>query len=259
MTRSDSRLQRAYASDAHLYDRTRFVPMVEAFTAAALLKLVHVGRGTRALDVGAGTGRLAVPLAEAGATVVALDLTPEMLALTRSKAEARGLRNLHLGRANARKLPFREHSFDVAVSGRFLHLFDFDDQLLLLREMHRVLKPDGVLLVEHANRGAVWAGGFAAEVLLRFRGRKSRGRVDRRQIDALYRGHKIIKRQGLSWPLIGTVARLSPWLANMLLRLSLRDGFGNFTRTVWVVSAREDSSNRSGSAASRVPAGGPHG
>jgi 2-polyprenyl-3-methyl-5-hydroxy-6-metoxy-1,4-benzoquinol methylase len=77
------------AADAALKERHRVMwalgdyPSVAADLVrpigAALVESVGVGRGDRVLDVGAGTGNAAIPAARAGATVVASDLTPELL------------------------------------------------------------------------------------------------------------------------------------------------------------------------------------
>jgi ubiquinone/menaquinone biosynthesis C-methylase UbiE len=239
MKQRELQLQDAYTRIAPSYDKTRFVSLVEEFTTTALLNLIDVREGVNVLDVAAGTGRTAIPLAKTGATVVALDLTPAMLVHLRSKGDRLGLKNLYIQRANAREMPFRNDSFDVVVSSRFLHLYDFQEQILLLREMHRVLKPGGTLLVEYSNQSAFWAGGFLRDILLYIQRRKPRGRVDQHQIQMLYQDYQIIRQQGISWPLIGTIARVSPRIAKLLLKLSMQERLGKFTRSIWVVSTKK--------------------
>src|SRR5262249_57979544 len=75
------------------------------------------GRGV--LDRGCGTGRHTLALVEAGAAeVVALDLTPEMMARARAKLEARVAAPVHWVRhALPGPLPFRDGTFDLAVLG----------------------------------------------------------------------------------------------------------------------------------------------
>jgi SAM-dependent methyltransferase len=75
----------------------------------------RVGPSDRVLDIAAGTGNAAIAAAARGATVVAGDLTPELLATGRSLAEARGL-TLTWDVADAEALPYPDDSFDVVVS-----------------------------------------------------------------------------------------------------------------------------------------------
>ena len=82
---------------------------------AALVETVGVGRGDRVLDVGAGTGNAAIPAASAGATVVASDLTSELLEAGRRSAEGEGL-DLEWRQADAESLPFADSEFDHVLS-----------------------------------------------------------------------------------------------------------------------------------------------
>lgn len=80
-----------------------------------LVDALGLGRGTRVLDVAAGTGNVAVPAARAGAEVVASDLTPELLADGQAQAEAEGVELTWL-QADAEDLPLPDASFDAVVS-----------------------------------------------------------------------------------------------------------------------------------------------
>jgi ubiquinone/menaquinone biosynthesis C-methylase UbiE len=71
--------------------------------------------GDRVLDVAAGSGNVALPAAEAGARVVATDLTPELLDVGRRQAEAQGLQ-VDWRTADAEALPFQDGEFDVVTS-----------------------------------------------------------------------------------------------------------------------------------------------
>jgi SAM-dependent methyltransferase len=107
--------------------------------------LLHPICGDRVLDVATGAGNMALTVAPEVASVVALDLTPEMLALTRSRAQERGLRNLAVARGAAERLPFASQSFSVVTVRIAAH--HFADIATAVREMTRVLKPGGRLLV----------------------------------------------------------------------------------------------------------------
>ena len=77
----------------------------------------HAGR--RILDVGTGTGRAAIGLAKAGATVVGIDASEEMLAVARRRAADAGVRAEFMA-GDAHALAFPDASFDAAVSLRVL-------------------------------------------------------------------------------------------------------------------------------------------
>jgi SAM-dependent methyltransferase len=82
----------------------------EATAAAA-----NVGPGDRALDVGAGDGNVAIPLAKAGAQVTALDPTPELFESGRARAAEAGV-EIEWVEGDAMNLPYEDQSFDVVTS-----------------------------------------------------------------------------------------------------------------------------------------------
>jgi SAM-dependent methyltransferase len=93
-------------------------------------------RGRRVLDVGCGTGRLAVALAERGAKVWGVDTSEEMLAQARLVAG----REVGLKRGSAEALPFKDGWFDRVVLRLVVHLLD---RRRALAELERVLAPGG--------------------------------------------------------------------------------------------------------------------
>jgi ubiquinone/menaquinone biosynthesis C-methylase UbiE len=119
---------------APLYDELR-----QGNHAELVELLVREGdlRGTRVLDVGCGTGSLAVVLAEQYACKVwGVDASPEMLDVARAKVPA-GV-GLKLGRAE--ELPFKDGWFERAVATLAVHLWD---RPRAFAELHRVLAPGG--------------------------------------------------------------------------------------------------------------------
>jgi SAM-dependent methyltransferase len=82
-------------------------------------------RGKLVLDVGTGTGRAALGLTDAGARVVGLDYSAEMLRVARSRASVGQVR-IHFGRADAHMLPVADRAVDAAVCLRVLmHAIDW--------------------------------------------------------------------------------------------------------------------------------------
>jgi SAM-dependent methyltransferase len=103
--------------------------------------------GTPVVELGVGTGRIAVPVAEAGVAVIGVDTSEAMLAVCRARAEAAGVADrLDLRIGDFREPPVRERVALVMCPFRaFLHLGDDEERLTALRAAHDLLVPDGVL------------------------------------------------------------------------------------------------------------------
>lgn len=136
-----SRPLRSFDRVAAVYDATRSVPphVAEALTAALLRVLRETADPPRLLEVGVGTGRIAVPLAAAGARVTGVDISRRMLDELRGKrSEVREVL------AEAARLPFRAGSFDAAL---FVHVLQLVPEIdATLHAAMRVVRPGGVLI-----------------------------------------------------------------------------------------------------------------
>ncbi|MGE0041161.1 MAG: class I SAM-dependent methyltransferase [Vicinamibacterales bacterium] len=128
-----------------------------------LLAMAGIRPGEAVLDIACGTGlvtRRAAELAGPGGSVVATDLSEQMVALTRQACEGDGLAPVRALRMGAEKLELPDASFDVALDA--LGLMYVPDVRLALAEMRRVLRPGGraVAAVWGARDHCGWADIF---------------------------------------------------------------------------------------------------
>lgn len=113
-----------------------------------MLHPARVQAGESVLDVGCGTGSLAIEAKRAvhsGGLVHGVDASPEMIARARRKARKAGL-DIALGTAPAQALPFPDGRFDVVVTSMMLHHLPRGSREQCAREMRRVVKPGGRVL-----------------------------------------------------------------------------------------------------------------
>jgi SAM-dependent methyltransferase len=115
---------------------------------AGLARVLQPRSGERILEVGPGVGVHALPVASAllpDGILDVLDVQQEMLDELARRADARGLTNVVPRRGDAGKLPYLDRSFDGAYLISVLG--EIPDPVAALRELRRVLKPDGRLVV----------------------------------------------------------------------------------------------------------------
>ncbi len=112
--------------------------------ARLFLTTARIGPGTRVLELGCGTGVFTRRVIPAGASLVALDLSAELLA----KARARVLNGARFVRSDAEALPFPAGAFDVVYGCSVLHHLDVE---MALREVRRALRPGGRLIFSEPN------------------------------------------------------------------------------------------------------------
>ena len=113
---------------------------------AHLVELSHAQPSFCVLDVATGTGHTALAFAPHVAEVVAIDLTPEMLAQAEALRSQRGADNVRFEVADVHALPYDDGSFDLIVSRRAPH--HFSDIARALGDMRRVLRSGGRLLID---------------------------------------------------------------------------------------------------------------
>jgi len=116
--------------------------MATGSCAPKLVKFARIERGMRVLDVGCGTGVVALTAARLGAHVTGSDLTPELIERAKENSQLMGL-NIPWDVADAEALPYKDGEFDAVLS-QFGHMFAPRPEIAV-REMLRVLKPGGTI------------------------------------------------------------------------------------------------------------------
>ena len=145
-----------YSRNASVYDKRHLGVSSEIMF--SVLDLTYAKPAMRILDMAAGTGRVSIPLAEAGLKVTSVDVSDKMLQQIAVKTD----QPIETHVASAEDLPFKDSSFPLIALARALYLIE--DWEGALHEMARVLKPDGYFLHE-------WGSGEPGTVIVRLRER----------------------------------------------------------------------------------------
>lgn len=155
---SKSLVEQQFGAHAAAY-ATSFVHAKGA-SLGRLVELVQPQKTWAALDIATGAGHTAAAFAPYVASVIASDLTPEMLDEAGKLAAAKGFANMTTARADAEALPFEDARFDLVTSRIAPH--HFPDVPTFVSEVWRVLKGGGTFaLVDNISPDAESTPGFS--------------------------------------------------------------------------------------------------
>jgi SAM-dependent methyltransferase len=147
---------------ADVYERSR--PDYPAPAVDALAARLGAAPGRRIVDLGAGTGKLTVPLLATGCDVVAVEPMPSMRERLQGLVAEEYRDHLEVVDASAEDLPFPDGSVDGAAAAQAFHWFD---AIPALAEVRRVLAPGGWFAVVHNRRDLTTGAQATLEDLLR--------------------------------------------------------------------------------------------
>lgn len=140
----------AFDQAVSYYDQTRTDPAwVMDAVAESIMREAHLTRASNVLEIGIGTGRMALPLTKHGLPLFGIDLSLAMMRELQKKVMGRAVR-VAFCQADANALPFADATFDAAYAVHVYHLVA--NWQYALRQALRVVKPQGTLLISYHHR-----------------------------------------------------------------------------------------------------------
>lgn len=136
---------------AKYYDR--FMSRIYQTQYKDILKMMddELGKEKTVLEIGTGTGDIAINISSKAKKVIACDLSPHMIELAKEKARAKQIDNITFSVQDAYSLDIPDNSFDVVVACNMLHVVR--EPKKVLSSIKRVLKQDGVVIARHTVMG----------------------------------------------------------------------------------------------------------
>jgi phosphatidylethanolamine/phosphatidyl-N-methylethanolamine N-methyltransferase len=131
-----------YQNIAKVYDYT-FGPTLHAGRLQAIQRM-NIAPRSRVLEVGVGTG-INAALYPRDCSVTGIDLSSKMLEKARTRLADKGIRNVRLLEMDATNLTFADDSFDIVYAPYVISVVP--DPVAVAREMHRVCRPGGRIVV----------------------------------------------------------------------------------------------------------------
>jgi phosphatidylethanolamine/phosphatidyl-N-methylethanolamine N-methyltransferase len=135
-------VERVYENIAWAYDLT-FGPTLHPGRVQAIARMA-IGSGDRVLEVGVGTG-INAALYPRDCSVTGIDFSGSMLEKARERITRKGIRNVRLLEMDAADLKFADDTFDIVYAPYVISVVP--DPVAVVREMHRVCRPGGRIIV----------------------------------------------------------------------------------------------------------------
>ena len=115
-----------------------------------ILNLLDINKGDKVLDVGCAHGAMMVYCGLLGAEIYGIDISPELVKTANQYLDKFKIKGEAIS-SDAKNIDFPENSFDKAVSADFFEHLSKEENIAVLKEIRRVLKPGGVLIIKTPN------------------------------------------------------------------------------------------------------------
>ena len=152
---TNEELRKSYNRRSWIYAKT--IGRSEFHIHETAIEMAGIKTGEKILEVATGPGLVLNQLARKAGNdtdIFGVDLSDNMLALTRKNLIKNGFHKIDLQRADCRNLPFADATFDLLYNGFMLDIIPENEMDSVLKEFHRVLKPSGrLVLVNMSSEG----------------------------------------------------------------------------------------------------------
>jgi len=145
----------------HFYDPIIAATTREKIFKKKLIKQADIQNGHEIIDIGSGTGTLALWIKQSamGAKVMGLDGDQKILSIARKKSKDQGI-NITFEQGFSYDMPFNSHQFDRCISSLFFHHLTLENKEKTFKEIYRIMKYGGEIHI------ADW--GKPSNILMRF-------------------------------------------------------------------------------------------
>lgn len=155
----DIQVKNFYDNDAKTYENSRFITSVGQYNNNVhkdiVMNITDSWTGKKILDLCCGTGRFSMEVAKHGGNVTSLDFSREMLREIYNKSKSTLIQNnIHLIQADAQNLMLKNNTFDGCICITAINLIK--DYNAVIKEIARVLKPNGFLIMDFRNLQGVF-------------------------------------------------------------------------------------------------------
>ncbi len=173
-----------------------------------LIEQANIQAGQHVMDLGCGTGTLAIMAKQAQpkAEVMGLDADPDMLKVARLKS-AQGRAEVKFDQGMTFDLPYPDNSFDRILSSIMIHHLKTPDKEKTAREVYRVLKPGGQLHVIDFGKPSTWYGKLLGPFLHKFE--EANDNIDGRLPEIFAQAGLKVKERGDFWTFFGDLTFLA--------------------------------------------------